>query len=384
MNQLTRDFLLLTASGINRTPLEKERAAAMDLRALFKLSMHHSLTTVAASALEAAGVQDAPFQQEKRREELRLALMEHERLTVEKGLAAAKIWYMPLKGALLKDCYPSAGMRQMSDVDILFDAAREDEIQAIMEKAGFTLLAMEASHHANYWKPPVTHVEMHRMLFSDLSDERVFRYYEHVSERLLGEGEEKHFSREDFYLYMIAHEFKHFCWFGTGLRSLTDTYVYIRRYEKELDWDYIAAEARKIGIERYEKANRELAMQVFRTGQTDGLTRKQRALLEYYLTDRPYEVSKSQTREEIRKIGVGRYIWHRLFPPMIIVEYLYPFFYYHKALLPFMPIWRITQRVVKVLGLETEEQKENAFRKAEKWRLAREAVAGRKKREKKD
>ena len=31
------------------------------------------------------------------------------------------IWYLPLKGVVLKDYYPAVGMRQMSDNDILYD-----------------------------------------------------------------------------------------------------------------------------------------------------------------------------------------------------------------------------------------------------------------------
>lgn len=48
--------------------------------------------------------------------------------------------------------------------------------------------------------------------------------------RLLGDGYEKHFSREDFYIYLVAHEYKHYFLGGTSLRSLADTYIYLKKY----------------------------------------------------------------------------------------------------------------------------------------------------------
>mgnify|MGYP002969688486 CR=1 FL=1 len=40
--------------------------------------------------------------------------------------------YLPLKGIIMKDYYPSVGMRQMSDNDILFDKAYAKQIRDYM------------------------------------------------------------------------------------------------------------------------------------------------------------------------------------------------------------------------------------------------------------
>lgn len=41
------------------------------------------------------------------------------------------IWYLPLKGIILKEFYPSVGMRQMSDNDILFDEAFAEQVRGV-------------------------------------------------------------------------------------------------------------------------------------------------------------------------------------------------------------------------------------------------------------
>lgn len=41
------------------------------------------------------------------------------------------IWYMPLKGSILKDMYPRLGMRQMADNDILIDVTESNVLENV-------------------------------------------------------------------------------------------------------------------------------------------------------------------------------------------------------------------------------------------------------------
>ena len=76
---------------------------------------------------------------------------------------------------------------------------------------------------------------------------------------------------EDFYVFMKAHEYKHYTHNGTGLRSLVDVYVYLRSKGDSLDYDYVRAECEKLGagnyevvsIADYEAVTRDLAMHIF-------------------------------------------------------------------------------------------------------------------------
>ena len=127
---------------------------------------------------------------------------------------------MPLKGSLLKDLYPRYGMRQMSDNDILFDSSRAEDVRQIMESMGFTTKHFGHGNHDVYFKKPVSNFEMHTSIINR-NNERMFEYYRNVKERLIKNDNDAcgyHFSDEDFYIFMIAHEYKHYTGGGTGLR----------------------------------------------------------------------------------------------------------------------------------------------------------------------
>ncbi len=193
-----------------------------------------------------------------------MVIVDNEMARVLECLEAAGIWYMPLKGAVLKDLYPAYGIRQMGDRDILIDPDRAEDVRKIMESLDFTTEEYGKVHHDCYIKLPVSHFEMHRQLCDAMPGKQITEYYADVKSRLLkdeGNAYGWHFSPEDFYLYMVVHENKHYSSNGTGLRSLLDTYVYLKNVE--LDFEYVDAEAKKLGVAEFEKANRELAMHLF-------------------------------------------------------------------------------------------------------------------------
>lgn len=104
--------------------------------------------------------------------------------SVLKTLEEAGIWYMPLKGAVLKNYYPRFGMREMSDHDILFDATRTDEVKIIMENLSFTTKYFGAGNHDVYYKEPLCNFEMHRGLFGSSHEGKFYEYYLDVKNRL--------------------------------------------------------------------------------------------------------------------------------------------------------------------------------------------------------
>jgi len=264
---------------------------------------------------------------------------------------------MPLKGIVLQHLYPIYGMRQMSDHDILFDAKRADAVKSIMEGLGFSTEHFGASNHDVYHMEPVCNFEMHRELFGSSHDEKLYEYYKDVQNRLLGEGYEKHLSPEDFYLYVTAHEYKHYTGGGTGLRSVLDTYVYLQK--TKLDMDYVTAEAEKLGMAEFEAANRSLAQHLFSGGE---LTAADKEMLEYILSSGVYGTIGHRVENTMSKHGWGKiqYALNRFFVPISrknkdyeAYAGSYPIFYKYKILLPFLPFYR-TIRAMKAGRFKAE------------------------------
>lgn len=312
----------------------------LDLELLYRAARRHLLTGIVAYALESAGVFDKNFTQAKGKAIRKVAAMDVEMTGIFEEFDRRGIWHAPLKGSVLKDLYPEVGMRQMSDHDILIDADRAEEAKRIMEERGFETVSFGMGVHDSYHKKPVCNFELHRALFSPAFNERIAAYYENVKERLIPDRDGSlgyHFSLEDFYLYVTAHECKHYSGNGTGLRSLLDTYVYLRQFEKTLDWVYVSAEAEKLGITDFERLSRNLSRKLF-----DGkkLTGEEEEMLEYVLGSGTYGTLENGVKRKLKEKGRLRYLLGQAFPNLEHMKMSVSFVDGFPFLYPLGIVWR--------------------------------------------
>lgn len=341
------DVSYLAACAVNDTAPDATRVGTMNLENLYKAADRHLLTGITAMALESAGIRDEAFTQAKGKAIRKVAAFDVERAAVLQALEDAGIWYAPMKGCVLKELYPKIGMRQMADNDILIDASRTADVKAIMESLGFSSDGYTGkSVHDHYMKPPVCNFEMHRMLFEPMHDARIAEYYRDVKNRLIlndGSRYGYHFSDVDFYVYMIAHEYKHYSGGGTGLRSVLDTYVYLKRKGDALDWGYIFGELEKLGIAEFEAQNRSLALHLFGG---EELTAQDEEMLAYLLSSGTYGTWANRAKNQIARKGRAGYLLSRMFLPIKIMQTQYPILETAPLLLPICWILRLVQAVI--------------------------------------
>lgn len=350
------EMIAMTRCAVNGEQPEKTLTDGLDLPALFEVCQSHSLTACCAYALESAGIRDAAFTEAKEKSIRKNIIMDAERAKILKRLEQEQIWYMPLKGAVMKDWYPRLGMRQMSDNDILCDGAARARIKTLMEELGFTCKRYAEGNDDAYYKPPVCNFEMHNELFTQVHEGNLHDYYDDVKSRLCRDSENGfgyHFRNEDFYIYVLAHEYKHFMDGGTGVRSLLDTYIMLKKFGDSLDWDYIAHELETLGMTDYAAQNRRLAEKVFAGG---ALTADEERALDYYVTSGVYGTMEHRMENRIGadKQSKAQYLFRRIFPPMKQIQVYDPFFYRHKWLIPVLWIWRpirgLTRRRGQIAG----------------------------------
>ena len=340
------NVVYLASCMVNGTVPDADRVRAMDLQLLYTIADMHLLTGIVGYAREACGVVDSAFAQAKAKAIRKIALFDIERSAVLAELEKAGISHMPLKGCVMKEIYPKIGMRQMADNDILIDCDRCDEVRQIMESLGFETVnyVNDRYNHDSYHKDPVCNFEMHRSLFGPSHDDALFSYYQNIWDKVVrDEGYRSgfHLSEEDFYLYMIAHEFKHYSGGGTGLRSLLDTYVYLKRYE--LDMDYVGREADKLWIRDFELTNRLLALKLFENvdlSENFQLTVEEQTMLDFILSSGTYGSLVNDVRNQISRKGRWGYLLSRLtlpydvmksrYPVLEKVPLLYPFCWMHR------------------------------------------------------
>ena len=343
------DMIYLTACAINGKIPKQKRVEALDLPKLFEVCQEHILSASVAYALESAGIKDNDFTQAKEKAIRKNILLDAERTKIFKRFEAEKIWYLPLKGCILKDWYPNLGMRQMSDNDILIDDSRRNDVKDIMKEYGFELKA-EREAVDEYLKEPVYNFEMHGELFMEYQVGAMADYYRGIKSRMLKDDINEygyHFSNEEFYLFMLAHEYKHFTLGGTGVRSLVDTYVFLRKFGNSLDWGYVKSELQKLGIADFERNNRDLAIKVFSMKQ---LNIEDKKLLDYYAMSGTYGNRNNHIENMVKYKGRGskvKFLLYRFFPPMSALEVSVPWVTKSKLLIPLAYFYRFFRGATK-------------------------------------
>lgn len=246
-------------------------------------------------------------------------------------------------------------MRQMSDNDILYDKTYQKDVCNYMKQQGYTKENVGKVYHDEYQKPPVFNFEMHTTILGEENDEKLVKYYSDIKDKLLKDATK---------IMLIIFLMKIFTYLsqfmntsikkgGTGLRSLTDRFIYIKSKPNTLDWKYIDEELQKLGISEFEQKARQLCLTVFSGCDLPELSDDENELLRYYLCSGTYGTLENNVKNSMEKIqnetgssSKFKYIWNRFFPPMKFYKMHYPFFYKHKLLLPFAWIYRIFKGLI--------------------------------------
>ena len=347
-----KDMIHLIMCLVNGKVPDKAWCENLDIHGLFQESQNHQLVAVTCAALENANIRNERFYKEKNNSIQRTMIFDAERKKITKAFEEHGIWYALLKGAILQKYYPQYGLRQMSDNDILIMQDQANDIRTIMEGFGYKTIIFGNGEHDIYQKKPFLNFEMHPNLIAEFIEKKLYDYYVNIWERLNRDEKqsfEAHFRKEDFYGYLVAHEYKHFINGGTGLRSLLDVYLFLKK--EDLNWDYVHAEMTKMGIDSFEKQNRMLAQHLFGG---EELTESEEELLQSFIQAGAYGslAQKAQSRVNRYQGSKLGYMVRRLAIPIrktnkdyARAQAKYPLFYKYKVLLPFLPLYRIIMSI---------------------------------------
>lgn len=356
MKKSCYDMIYLLGCAVNSITPQKEKIGEMNLDKLFDVCQFHSLTSIVCTALESAGLKPSPKWLEAKAKAIRKVMLhDAERKNILKFMEENGIWYMPMKGVILKDLYPRTGMRQMTDNDILYDERYQNNLYRFMVGRGYKPKHVGKGCDDVYMKEPVYNFEMHRKLFQAELFKKISDYYSDPQSLTVSDGKSKFgrkFTDEDFYIYITAHEYKHYVYGGTGIRSLLDCYVFLKAKQDNLNWEYIECELEKLGIKEYEKKSGKLAMKVFSSDAFLELSEDEAKELSYYLNSGTYGTVNKFAENKIKiylnksdnKSGFG-YILSRIFPPMSFYKEYYSFCYKTRILIPFAWAFRLIRGV---------------------------------------
>ena len=369
MNTITRtseQLLYLMACALQGVSAREEILADADLKQLLIMARKHSVASMVCMALEKiaifANADEAAKKQwfEAKNKAIRKnMLLDAERKAILHELEIQGIWYMPLKGSILKDWYPKPGMREMADNDILFDPSGREQVREIFQNRGYKTVSFGKLNDDEYEKPPIYNFEMHVSLFPGTYKE-LAEQYENVKERLLpvdGTAYQFAFTPEDFYVFVLAHAHKHYSHSGTGVRTLADIYVMDRHLGDIMDRDEVEQKLTQLGIAEYEQHSRVLAEKLFsavRPLAEIELTEDEKEMLLYYCDATTYGTVGNSVNNRLHELQENseditlwtklKYCGVRLFPGREFCKLYYPFVYRHPWTLPFFWVWRIMDK----------------------------------------
>lgn len=377
MTKTSEHLLYLMACALQGVSAREEVLADADLKQLLIMARKHSVASMVCMALEKtaifANADEATKKQwidAKNKAIRKNMLLDAERKTILHELETQGIWYMPLKGSILKDWYPKPGMREMADNDILFDASKRKEVKAIFQGRGYTVKEYNKSNHDEYEKPPIYNFEMHVELYHKIYDTFNEKYAD-VKQRLIPDAEvpyRLHFTPEDFYVFVIAHAYKHYSSSGTGIRTLADIYIMNQKLGGTMNWEYVDSELRGLGIFSYERESRELAQKLFGIAELPteaNLSEAEQQMLAYYLGASTYGTIENRTLNQMQKLQPDggaitahtkrKYLLSRIFPGREWCEAYAPTVYKYPVLLPFFWVWRLAVKGVKRRDIAKQE-----------------------------
>lgn len=176
MNDTVKALIYLLSCAVNSVKADETKIRSVNIEELYDICKNLTLRATVYAALKSAGISSETFYLAYNKAVRKNVLLDIERTALLERFEAQGIWYMPLKGSLLKELYPENGMREMADNDILYDAEKQEEVRTIMLSARYTAENIGSDHHDVYMKPPVLNFEMHTKLFEPVHV-RMYEYY---------------------------------------------------------------------------------------------------------------------------------------------------------------------------------------------------------------
>lgn len=372
-NKSHYDVLYLLSCAVKDTLPDKAKVLNMDFEEIYGYCMAHSVAALVCSALDKVIGSDVCLTDDKRsvydklKEEKfkairKNALLDIASSSLERYLDENHIWYIPVKGKTINSLYPSTGLRSSADRDYLFDKNYRQQVKEYFEANGYSTEYYAVGNHDVYHKEPVLNFEMHVCLFSQVYNQQWCDYYDSIIDKLVKDRNDKcklKWDCEDFYVYFLAHTYKHYSNAGVGLKTLLDTFVIVNAYKDVFDWDYINEQLQILGIKDFEASLRSLTIKVITYDNFDRsvLSDDEFDILNSMFESGTYGSPKTQLKQQLRKMQKRKskirfttkvkYLLGFVFPPVEEYKNSYPFFYKHKYLIPFLAPYRVVKALIK-------------------------------------
>jgi len=339
-------LLALLRTGICGTPLagvSDEPLSTEGLIALYRLSKYHDLAHIVGTVLDenrllpAEGEVTSAFQKQMMTAVYRSGQMQGALTDICSVLEQAKIPFVPLKGAVIRDYYPAPWMRTSCDVDVLVHEENLEDAIAALERIGYRVKGPRNYHDLSLFSATGVHLELHFHIRENMEsiDRLLGRVWEYAAP-IAPDAYQHRLTNEYFMFHMLAHMAYHFMSGGCGIRPVIDLWIW--KNKVGYDADVLKEMCRKCELELFFEEAMRLCAVWFDREEGDLLTEQMQAFIlrggVYGSTDNKVTVQHNKSG------GRARYILSRIFAPYEMLKYYYPSLQKHKWLLPICQVRR--------------------------------------------
>lgn len=284
------------------------------------------------------------------------ATQQHYHECVEKAFEENSIDYLVLKGKELSKLYPSEDMRQSSDFDIYIGEKNSEKAKDLMINLGFSVKDYsEDENHDEYVVKPWVLCELHRVLIQGNYPWK--KGCNKIVDNLIMRDGTKHcyeMSKEDFYVYNLAHAAKHMKFSGIGIKVFLDMQVIYLKYKDSFDYKYLEEKLKECHLKDFEKNARLLCEYWFEENKNVSPLIKKMAL---YVVSSGWvgtfeqmtatEAAEKAGKTNSRLIAKMKKCIDVVMSPYETMTERYPILKKHKWLTPFYRVRRGVSAVVK-------------------------------------
>ena len=323
---------------------------------VFEMSKYHGLESMVFAGVRELLEKDwALYQEWEKRYAANLVqcfTQEEELKKIVQELTASGIDALLLKGCLIRDLYPERDYRQMVDVDMLVREEDNNAAGEILRRLGYIYMPERCDHHDSYCKPPYMTIELHRNLLPGYCDYK--EYEKDIWERVIPVSGEKGCFRmniNDYYAFHLIHFANHYYAYGSGIRSILDIYLYLRKYGRELDEKYLGDWMKKLGLQELRESVERLSEYWFSAAggeipQTIGDMERNVFLSGVHGSRLLIVLRRAKESRSQRKSAIS-YILRRIFINREKMTIIYPFLNKYPVLLPFCWVHRLVEAILK-------------------------------------
>ncbi len=273
---------------------------------------------------------------------LRLLSMKNELEQLKGELEHQGIKYMLLKGSVIRDYYPQQKMRQMSDIDILYDESKRDALLKIMRSRGFRLTT-SCENSDDFFKEPFYTFEFHRELF--FKEAEFCPHFDLWSNARQDDSNPcmYHIDDTENFVYTVCHMYKHYATHGCGVRFLCDIFA-LQNSNCTVDMEKAFSRFDEIGINAFAADAISLANAVFNDGQ---ITDNQQKMLDFLLSSGVYGNNVVDYSKLLSQYGNSKikYLFRRIFPEIKKMKAYYRQLEKRPYLLPIYYIIRLFEKI---------------------------------------